>query len=116
MENAVGLGQVAVAGADVYWNESRPSEGGRLVVVRRAPDGTVEDVVGPGYSARTRVHEYGGVSYLVRDRIVWFTNFVDQRIYRVEDGADRGTGHARTARACEASDSPTSRSLRTRGG
>ena len=55
--------------------------------MRRAPDGTVEDVVGPGYSARTRVHEYGGVSYLARDRIVWFTNFVDQRIYRVEDDA-----------------------------
>ena len=88
MEHAVGLGQVTVSGADIYWNEARPAEGGRLVVVRRAPDGSVADVVAPGYSARTRVHEYGGVSYVARDRVVWFTNFTDQRIYRAEDGAD----------------------------
>jgi dipeptidyl aminopeptidase/acylaminoacyl peptidase len=86
VEHAVGLGQVAVDGADVYWNEARPAEAGRLVVVRCAADGTVVDVVPDGYSARTRVHEYGGVSHLARDRVVWFTNFVDQRVYRVEDG------------------------------
>ena len=88
VEHAVGLGQVTVSGADVYWNEARPAEGGRLVVVRRAHDGSVADVVAPGYSARTRVHEYGGVSYVARDRVVWFANFTDQRIYRVEEGAD----------------------------
>src|SRR4051794_18634191 len=88
VDHAVGLGQVTVSGVDIYWNEARPAEGGRLVVVRRAPDGSVADVVAPGYSARTRVHEYGGVSYVARDRVVWFTNFTDQRIYRAEEGAD----------------------------
>jgi dipeptidyl aminopeptidase/acylaminoacyl peptidase len=86
VERAVGLGQVAVDGADVYWNEARPTDAGRLVVVRYA-DQSVVDVMPADYSARTRVHEYGGVSYLVRDRVTWFTNFSDQRIYRAEDGA-----------------------------
>jgi dipeptidyl aminopeptidase/acylaminoacyl peptidase len=88
VEDAVRLGQVSASGADIYWNEGRPADGGRLVVVRRASDGSLSDVVRPGYSARTRVHEYGGVSYIARDRVVWFTNFTDQRIYRVDDGGD----------------------------
>jgi dipeptidyl aminopeptidase/acylaminoacyl peptidase len=87
VERAVGLGQVTVDGADVYWVESRPSEAGRMVVVRRAPDGTIADVLGPDHSARTRVHEYGGLSYLVRDGVLWFANFVDQRVYRAQEGA-----------------------------
>jgi dipeptidyl aminopeptidase/acylaminoacyl peptidase len=88
VERAVGLGQVAVDGDDVSWNEARPAEAGRLVVVRSAADGTTVDVVPAGYSARTRVHEYGGVSYLVRDGVTWFANFEDQRIYRTEHAAD----------------------------
>src|SRR5215510_9968101 len=87
VEHAVGLGQVTVDSDDVYWNEARPADAGRLVVVRRGRDGSVVDVVPPPYSARTRVHEYGGVSYLVRGGRVWFTNFADQRVYRIDDGA-----------------------------
>ena len=32
-------------GEDVYWLESRAEEGGRSVVVRRRPDGSVVDAV-----------------------------------------------------------------------
>ncbi len=49
-----------------------------------------EDVLPPGWSARTTVHEYGGGAYVVdRGRVV-FANFEDQRLYRIHvaDGAD----------------------------
>jgi dipeptidyl aminopeptidase/acylaminoacyl peptidase len=36
-----------------------------------------------GFNARTRVHEYGGGMYAVANRDVYFSNFADQRIYRV---------------------------------
>ncbi len=79
---SVGLGQIALDGDDIYWVEMRPSEGGRNVVVRRSPDGTVTDVTPAPFNARTRVHEYGGGAYAVRRGMVFFTNFPDQRVYR----------------------------------
>jgi dipeptidyl aminopeptidase/acylaminoacyl peptidase len=78
----VGLGQIALDGADTYWVEMRPSEGGRNCVVRRTPDGGVTGVTPPGFNSRTRVHEYGGGDFAVRDGAVFFTNFADQRVYR----------------------------------
>ena len=84
VEDSVSLGQVAVDGSDVYWNEGRPSEGGRQVIVRWTPGTEAEDVLPPRYSARTTVHEYGGASFAVRDRVVWFSNFDDQRVYRYD--------------------------------
>ena len=73
-------------GADLYWTEGRPDEAGRQVIVRRNAAGKVEDVTPSGFNARTRVHEYGGGHYAVREGTVWFTNFDDQRLYRQENG------------------------------
>ena len=84
VSGAVGLGQIALDGDDVYWVEMRPSEGGRMVIVRCGADGTTTDVTPPPYSARTRVHEYGGAAFLVDAGVVYFANFADQRMYRQE--------------------------------
>ena len=78
---AVGLGQPALDGNEIYWNEMRPSEGGRNVIVRRDANGSTNDVTPAPFNARTRVHEYGGGSYLVEEGRVYFSNFDDQRIY-----------------------------------
>ena len=67
---------------DLYWLESRPEEGGRYVIVRRAADGTISDLTPPELNVRTRVHEYGGGSYAVDDGTVVFSNFTDNRLYR----------------------------------
>ena len=88
VSGAVGLGQIALDGDDVYWVEMRPSEGGRMVIVRRSSGGEARDVTPPPFSARTRVHEYGGGAFLVADGVVFFSNFSDQRLYRQEPGAE----------------------------
>ncbi len=80
------LGDPHVDGGDIYWMETRPEEGGRAVIVRRTPDGAVEDVNPPPFNARTRVHEYGGGDYLVDRGVVYFSNFADQRVYRARSG------------------------------
>jgi len=82
----IGLGEIALDGEDIYWIESRPSEGGRSVIVRRTPDGAIADVTPPGFNARTTVHEYGGGAYFVDAGTVYFSNFADQRLYRQAPG------------------------------
>jgi dienelactone hydrolase len=85
--STIGLGEIMLDGADVYWIESRPQEGGRSVIVRRAANGAVADVTPPGFNVRTRVHEYGGGAYLVTDGVVYFCHDADQRLYRQTPGA-----------------------------
>ena len=84
---AVGVGSIRLDGERVYWVESRPDEGGRNVIVRRDPGGEPTDVIPPPHSARTRVHEYGGLCFWVADSgAVFFSNYSDQRVYRIADG------------------------------
>ncbi|MEN3270126.1 S9 family peptidase [Pseudonocardia sp.] len=85
---AVRLSDVRVDGADIVWSEGRPAEGGRTQLVRRALDGTTIDLLPAGRDARTAVHEYGGAAWWVCDGIVWFTDWADQRLYRLAPGAE----------------------------
>ncbi|WP_433509677.1 prolyl oligopeptidase family serine peptidase [Nonomuraea sp. CA-143628] len=73
------------AGLEVWWDEPRPHEGGRRCVVRRLPDGSLVDALPEGWNARNRVVEYGGRSWrpLPGGGLV-FTNWSDQRIYRLD--------------------------------
>lgn len=89
VESAVSL-TMPLAGDDaVYWIEGRASEQGRQVVVRRDfATGRTEDVFGKGFNARTTVHEYGGLSYCPAGETVYFSNFADQRLYKVAPGTE----------------------------
>ena len=86
VSGSIGLGEVALDGEDIYWVEMRPAEGGRMVVVKRTPDGEISDITPGPFSARTRVHEYGGGAYLVHEGTVYFSNYSDQRMYRQDSG------------------------------
>jgi dipeptidyl aminopeptidase/acylaminoacyl peptidase len=84
---SVRLSGLAVDGADIVWSEGRPADAGRTQLVRRADDGTTSDLLPAGRDARTAVHEYGGAAWWVRDGIVWFSDWADQRLYRMAPGA-----------------------------
>ena len=60
VQGAVRFGDIAIDGDTLYWVEGRPEEQGRYVIVRRTPDGKIDDVLPKPFSARTTVHEYGG--------------------------------------------------------
>ena len=81
VSETIGLGPVVINGKDIYWVEMRPGEGGRNVIVRRTPDGSLSDITPSPFNARTRVHEYGGGTFVVADGTVYFSNFADQRLY-----------------------------------
>ncbi len=90
VSESIRFGLVALEGSDTYWIESRPSEGGRNVIVRRTADGKVADINPLPFNARSRVHEYGGGDYVVSEGTVFFANFTDHRLYRL--GAEESDG------------------------
>jgi dipeptidyl aminopeptidase/acylaminoacyl peptidase len=81
----VGLSEIRLDGRDVYWLESRPEEAGRNVIVRHAHGVTAgEELLSKPFNARTRVHEYGGGAWTVAEGTVYFSNFADQRLYKLD--------------------------------
>jgi len=83
---AVGLDHVAARDGRLTWVESRPSDGGRIAVVELDPARGRIERSPPGFNVRSRVHEYGGLAYLVLGRSLVFTHFDDQRVYWQRDG------------------------------
>ena len=84
----------AVIGSDVWWQQGLPDEGGRTTVMH-SRGSQPEMLLAAPWNARTRVHEYGGRSYLPIPSVVLsgqgtaagdsyqilFANYADQRLY-----------------------------------
>jgi dipeptidyl aminopeptidase/acylaminoacyl peptidase len=81
------FGQVQVDMGHVYWVETRPEEGGRSVLVCCDMENNVWDVVPSDFNVRSRVHEYGGMAYVVQNGVVHCSNGADGRVYRLEKDA-----------------------------
>ena len=72
----------------IWWSESVPQQRGRMTVLRLDPDGTVHEVLPAPWSARSRVHEYGGGAWTVTpDGVLMFVDGDDQRVHRLDPGA-----------------------------
>ena len=61
---SIALSETRLDGDTCYWLEGRPQEQGRFVVVRSDAAATT-DLTPKPFSARTRVQEYGGASWIV---------------------------------------------------
>jgi dipeptidyl aminopeptidase/acylaminoacyl peptidase len=86
VQGAVRFGDIAIDGDTLFWVEGRPQEEGRYVIVQRRPDGTIDDVLPSPFSARSVAHEYGGGALLASGGTIYFTNYADQQIWRMEPG------------------------------
>ena len=88
----------AIAGGEVWWQEGRPAEGGRVTIMAAASGGAARELLPAPWYARTRVHEYGGMAYLPVPSgdgfDLVFANFADQRLY-VVSGAGARPGEPR---------------------
>src|ERR1700704_6330513 len=80
---SIALSETRLDGDRCYWLEGRPQEQGRFVVVSSDAAGTATtDLTPKPFSARTRVHEYGGASWTVLGGLLYFPSFADGRLYR----------------------------------
>lgn len=114
MVAAVGLSSrgtmsaVQVAGGQVYWRQLRPDEDGRYDLLRLTNRSEAQSILPLPFSARSRVHEYGGGEYTVHEGVVYFCNDDDQRLYRMEPQAaptpiSPSPGRSRALRYADAS-------------
>ncbi len=78
---SIRLGQIVLDGDAIYWTEGRPSENGRSLIIKWTADGGMEEMTPAGFNVRSRVHEYGGGVFTVHDEALYFSNFLDQRLY-----------------------------------
>lgn len=78
----VSVGGAAVRDGQTWWSELRPTEGGRSVLVATDAGGAAVDRLPAPWSARTRVHEYGGGAWWLGAEHLYFAEWSDQRLYR----------------------------------
>ena len=88
VSRSIKLGEVTFDNEDIFWLESRATEGGRNVLVKRSADGQITDRTPQSLNVRTRVHEYGGGAFLIVEGTIYFVNFKDQRIYKQLPNSD----------------------------
>ena len=84
VSDSISIDEIRCSGDEVFYIERRPQEAGRCVIVKIA-DGKAKDVLPPPYSARSRVHEYGGGCYCLQQNLLFFVNDSDQDIYLLRD-------------------------------
>lgn len=85
-DGQVGLAEVVVDGADVFWLESRADDGGRTSLWRDSAGQRTE--VTPEHYVRSTVHEYGGGALDVADGVVVFSSFPDNVVWKVREGGE----------------------------
>ncbi|CAO3664244.1 unnamed protein product [Rhizopus stolonifer] len=70
----------------VYWTEVVPSEEGRGQIFYKSLANSEQNpkaLLPLGYNCRTRVHEYGGGSFTVKNGLLVFSNNQDSRLYTI---------------------------------
>ena len=88
-EATAAVGEPRLFEGALHWVENRPSQGGRVTLLRAEGESARELTPEP-YNVRSRVHEYGGAAYLPTRDAVYFVNAGDQNIHAID-----GTGAIR---------------------
>ncbi|MBL4711811.1 MAG: S9 family peptidase [Gammaproteobacteria bacterium] len=84
VSDSISIAEPQLTSNAIYYIECRPKEAGRCVIVK-AKDGITTDILPAPFSARSRVHEYGGASFCLGENQLFFINDSDQDIYRIKD-------------------------------
>jgi dipeptidyl aminopeptidase/acylaminoacyl peptidase len=82
----VGIGDIRSVDGHLYWTETIPAAGGISGIFSTVTSAAGTRISPEGVNVRTRVHEYGGASFVVTNNQVYYSNFTDQRLYAL--GAD----------------------------
>lgn len=82
------IGQLYVDDGNLYALRNYTEQGGRGAVARIFDDNRSEDITPATHYVSTRVYEYGGACFVVKDGVVYFSNVPDDRLYRQRIGQE----------------------------
>jgi dipeptidyl aminopeptidase/acylaminoacyl peptidase len=82
-----GINNLCAADGHLYWTENVPAAEGAHWLFRLSGDGIPSTLVPASANVRSRVHEYGGAPFVVVGDTAYYSQFSDQRLYRVRPGA-----------------------------
>ena len=82
----VGIGDIRSVDGHLYWTETIPAAGGISGIFSTVTSAAGTRISPEGVNVRTRVHEYGGASFVVTSGQLYYSNYTDQRLYAL--GAD----------------------------
>ena len=110
VSNSISIDEPKATSDSVYYIERRPQEKGRCVIVKASRIQTHSkttknfnrsDILPAPYSARSRVHEYGGGSYCIaneKNEKIFFINDDDQDIYCITNRKVKRVTHCKNKR------------------
>ncbi|KAG0326002.1 Dipeptidyl aminopeptidase [Dissophora globulifera] len=75
----------------LFWGERSGATNGRTTIMTRTADGVVSELTAAPFHARTRVHEYGGRPFSLGSNFVVSSNFVDNRLYKIDVATKEAT-------------------------
>jgi dipeptidyl aminopeptidase/acylaminoacyl peptidase len=70
----------------LYWTENVPAAEGAHWLFRLSAGGDLSALVPATANVRSRVHEYGGAPFAVVGDTAYYSQFSDQRLYRIRPG------------------------------
>lgn len=84
VRDSISLDEPILCNDTLYYIERRPQESGRCVIIESNNQTSIDMLPAP-YSARSRVHEYGGGCYCIGAGNLFFINDNDQDIYSIKN-------------------------------
>ena len=93
------FGMVQASQGVIYWSEGRLEQQGRQVIMAAGPGMAPRELLAQPFSARSRVHEYGGGEFLADGGTITFVNDQDQDIYVIEHALEGGATPRRITNA-----------------
>ncbi|HEY9677294.1 MAG TPA: prolyl oligopeptidase family serine peptidase [Drouetiella sp.] len=84
----IGLSECRFDNDNLYWLEARPADDGKRILVKLDAQNNLEDVLPNSFDVRSRVHEFGGGTYDVKNGVIVFSNVFNQRIWKSEPGTE----------------------------
>jgi dipeptidyl aminopeptidase/acylaminoacyl peptidase len=78
---------LSVENNQLYFVESKASANGKNILFKLNQKNTAVQLTSSEVSVRSRVHEYGGRPYLVDGEDIYYSQFTDQKIYRLSNNS-----------------------------
>ncbi len=85
VQKSLRLGQIQIAGNQVYWIEGRPAEKGRTALMEWSSVAGTREISKPDTDVRTRAHEYGGGAFYSGSKRKFYVANSDQQLYEISE-------------------------------